>query len=154
MIPTNDAAADPLADVPDTVLSAVLDRLLPPVDDLPGAGTLGLSERVRRDAASAPVVGELAARVLRGLPRGYDTLDERAQVVALQEAEAADAVDFAGLVNVAYNAYYTDRRVLERLERTTGYAARPPQPLGYELEPFDESLLAKVREREPFWRAV
>ena len=31
------------------------------------------------------------------------------------------------------------RRVRAVLERVTGYEARPPQPLGYELPPFDES---------------
>jgi hypothetical protein len=41
------------------------------------------------------------------------------------------------------------RRVVEQ---ETGYEDRPPQPLGYELEPFDEALLERQRARQPFWR--
>jgi hypothetical protein len=40
------------------------------------------------------------------------------------------------------------------IARLTGYPNRPPQPEGYALEPFDESLLAAVRARGPIWRQV
>ena len=52
----------------------------------------------------------------------------------------------------AYVAYYRDARVLQGIELATGYPNRPPQPLGYELEPFDESILAVVRSRGPQYR--
>ena len=53
---------------------------------------------------------------------------------------------------LAYNAYYTNRSVLSTIEERCGYEARPPQPRGYPHESFDDSLLARIREREPFWR--
>ena len=43
------------------LLAAVLDQLVPPVDDLPGAGGLGLAPRVMEAAASTPRFGEALA---------------------------------------------------------------------------------------------
>jgi hypothetical protein len=49
-------------------------------------------------------------------------------------------------------AYYRDTRVLARIEQATGYAARPPQPEGYTLEPLDPTLLDVVKARGPQYR--
>ena len=37
-------------------------------------------------------------------------------------------------------------------QAATGYPARPPQPHGHPLEPFDERVLATVRARTPHYR--
>lgn len=44
--------------------------------------------------------------------------------------------------------------MLEHIERSTSYPARPPQPEGYELEPFDDAVLETIRKRGPLFRAV
>lgn len=136
---------------PDT-LSAALDRLLPAHEELSGAGAMGLAVHVSSEAARYPALGVALRAALDALPAGFAGLDGAAQDEALRAVEAADPLAFAGLLNLAYNAYYTQEPVLRLIERRTGYAARPPQPLGYELAPFDESVLAVVRQREPFWR--
>jgi len=38
------------------------------------------------------------------------------------------------------------------LAARAGYEARPPQPLGHHLAPFDPALLEPQRARKPFWR--
>lgn len=139
-------------DIDLALVAAILDRLLPPHEDLPGAGAMGLAPAVATEAARYPVLGDALSTVLTGLPGDFSGLDGQAQDEALRALEAAQPEAFAGLVNLAYNAYYTDGRVLRLIERRTGYEARPPQPLGYELAPFDESVLAQVRQRAPFWR--
>ena len=48
----------------------------------------------------------------------------------------------------------SDPRVRDVVEQVTGYEARPPQPLGYDLPPVDEALLSEVKKRKPFWRRV
>ena len=138
--------------VDDSVLSAVLDTVLPPNGELPGAGGLGLAASYRQGAAQAPHLGASAAAVLVALPEGFVGSATEEREAVLRRAEEEDPQSFAALLNLAYNAYYTDQRVLERIESLTGYAARPPQPEGYELEPFDERVLAQVKERAPFWR--
>lgn len=137
----------------DQLLSAVLDRLLPAVDELPGAGALGLAERARRDPLLDAAPGAIDT-VLDVLPSDFEALDGAGQDRALSEAQARCRDAFAILISIAYNSYYVDPRVLARIERLTEYKAGPPQPRGYEIEPFDESLLARTRSREPFWRRV
>ena len=124
-------------------LAVVLDLLLPANGDLPGAGGLGLGEQI--DAG-------VAAAVLAALPPGFDVLERAAQVSALQAAEAGATAAFRDLLRFAYIAYYRDPRVLAGIEAATGYAARPPQPLGYTLEPLDPTLLDVVKARAPHYR--
>jgi hypothetical protein len=81
-------------------------------------------------------------------------LTESEQIAALKTLEASEPDAFATLILYAYGAYYTDTRVRAVVEQRTGYPARPPQPEGYELPPFDERLLEKVKQRPPFWRRV
>lgn len=127
------------------MLQPVLDTLLPGDADWPSAGSLpGLAAQVIDDAAPD---GLLAA-----LPAGFAALDADAQEEALRVLEAAQPAAFERLVAAAYLAYYTHPEVRAVLERLTGYEARPPQPLGYELPPFDEALLETQRRRAPFWR--
>ena len=125
------------------VLVAVLDRLLPPNGDLPGAGGLGLAGQVP-DSAAKPILDQL--------PADFLARDAAGQRDALKAAEAATPAFFHELVRFAYVAYYRDARVLAGIELATGYPNRPPQPLGYEMEPFDESILEVVRSRGPQYR--
>jgi len=134
------------------LLDAVLDRLLPAVDELPGAGELGIGAAIATDPLSARRPGDVAT-VLGRLPGGFRALPGAERDAALAEAERALPDAFATLINLAYNAYYLDPRVLARVERVSGYRARAPQPAGYALEPLDERLLAPVRGRAALWRA-
>jgi hypothetical protein len=125
------------------LLVAVLDRLLPENGDLAGAGGLGLGGQIPATAA---------APVLAALPAAFTSLDAAAATAALQAVEAAQPAAFAELLKFAYIAYYRDPRVLARIEQATGYANRPPQPLGYTLEPLDPTLLDVVKARGPQYR--
>ncbi len=72
----------------------------------------------------------------------------------LREIEITRPGAFEQVVKAAYSAYYTDPAVRDVIARLTGYENRPPQPLGYQLPEFDESLLERVRSRGPIWRPV
>ena len=123
-------------------LTAVLNGIIPasPERGLPGAGELGLAEvldDVLEDSA------ELRPLIARGLALA----DERG--VADLAALDADVPGFLpSLVFHTYMAYYQDPRV----QRALGLEARPPHPLGYEMEPNDLSLLDPVRERPKLFR--
>ncbi len=88
------------------------------------------------------------------LPTGFTTADQDARTEALRTLEQAEPRRFAAIVNLAYNAYYIHPDVLALIESRSGFTARPPQPLGYELEPFDPAIMTRIRERAPFWRQV
>jgi hypothetical protein len=50
-----------------------------------------------------------------------------------------------------YRAYYTAPAVLAVISAATGYR-HPPQPAGYALPAFDETILEKVKRDPPSWR--
>lgn len=132
------------------LLAAVLDRLLPANGELPAAGELGLAAQVEEAAQACPQVGAL----MDALPDGFVELAGGAKDDVLRGLEQDAPASFAELVELAYSAYYTDERVLEHIEQSTGYPARPPQPEGYQLEPFDDAVLATIRRRGPLFRTV
>ena len=135
-------------------LNAALDTLLPGDEWWPAAGGLGLVDRVLELAGLDPSHPGMVAEACSALPADFHQQDSDARTAALERLEAGNSALFGVLQLLAYNAYYTDARVLDVVESRTGYEARPPQPRGYVLEPFDESLLEKVRTRAPFWRRV
>lgn len=139
-------------------LAALLDELVPPRPeaDLPGAGGLGLAGEIERALGEKPGLRAVVAPGLEALDalvraRGADTLaalaPEARRAVLAELAARAPAL-LPTLAFVTYIAYYQDPRVLVAL----GREPRPPFPKGYELPPFDESLLAKVRQRGRFYR--
>lgn len=135
-------------------LTAALDTLLPGDEWWPAAGGLGLVDRVMELADLDPSHPGMVSEALSVLFADFHEQGAGARTAAMERLEAGHPALFGILQLLAYNAYYTDARVLDVVESRTGYEARPPQPLGYFLEPFDESLLEKVKARGPFWRRV
>ncbi len=137
-------------------MRAVMDRLVPPVDDLPGAGSMGLLDEVERMAAEHDRYRQSLVRFLDALTLdmsvevagGFLALDAGQQDEAIREIEGSISGDFANVLEVVYLAYYSQPQVHKRIGWRTG----PLQPLGFTLPPFDESILENVRKREPFWR--
>lgn len=121
-----------------TAIKDLLATLIPGDADWPCGDTVALS----------PEVAPACAEILAALPPDFARGDE----AALRAVEASHRAAFDRVVTEAYIAYYTDPAVRAVIERLTGYEARPPQPLGYQLPPFDESLLAIQKQRAPFWR--
>ena len=139
-------------------LAALLDELVPPRPErgLPGAGGLGLGAALLASLAEKPELAEVFGPGLEALAallaeRGATRLGDLAppERRALLDALAARAPAFVPtLAFLTFVAYYQDSRVLAAL----GREPRPPYPKGYELPPFDEALLARVRRRAPFYR--
>lgn len=137
------------------LVTQILDRLLPGDDaDWPAAGALGLAPRVVAFMERTPAGGAALALIVNRLAADFGTAPAQARDEALKALETAEPDAFEQLLVASYNMYYTEPAVRAMIERLTGYENRPPQPLGYDLEPFDENLLTQVRQREPFWRRV
>jgi hypothetical protein len=117
-------------------LKAVLATLLPAEAPFPSGATV--SDVVAADLSDA-------AAIIDALPAGFAAGDE----APLRALEAAQPEAFDRLLRAAYLAYYTDHAVRLALEATAGYPARPPQPRGYHLPPFDDSLLDRQRRAAP-----
>ena len=137
------------------LLAAVLDTIIPPGEGegLPGAGEVGLGEVLPREA---PELVPLLAEALEAL---RDALSERgmADFARLEASEKRSLLEtlaerqpafLPAMLFQVYTRYYREPRVLAAL----GLQARPPYPLGYELEGGDLDLLAPVRARPPLYR--
>jgi hypothetical protein len=137
-------------------MRAVMDRLIPPVDELPGAGSMGLLAKVEEMAASYGRFGKSLTRfaealsmdMAAGAQGGFRAMDGEQQDEAIREIEAALPDDFSLVLEVVYLAYYSD----ERVHRRIGWRTGPLQPMGFPLAKFDESVLETARKRPPFWR--
>ena len=137
-------------------MRVVMDRLIPAVDDLPGAGSMGLLDEVERMASEHERYRRSIVRFLDALTLdmsveaegGFHALDDERQNEAIREIEEALGKEFANVLEAVYIAYYSRPEVHARIGWRTG----PVQPLGFTLPPWDESILDTVRKREPFWR--
>ena len=138
------------------VVIAVLDCLVPgDTDGWPAAGQHGLAPKMLELLETLSVYGhQQLAIFLSQLPENFPALSTEKQIEILKTIELSNPDSFETILKACYSAYYTDPEIRRILELKTGYEARPPQPLGYDMLPFDESLLEPVRARGPIWRKV
>jgi hypothetical protein len=132
-----------------TLLADAMDRLVPPIDDLPGAGAMGLAAEVQTLAARHPPYQRALLAFLDKLaPRWSADLPDAEKDAALRGLEQADCATFTAVLDLVYLAYYADPRVHARV----GWRGGPLQPAGFALPPFDPEILHTARRRKPFWR--
>ena len=147
---TNNASTK---NVNEELLAAILDRLIPAIDDVPSAGNMGLTtEIVRLSGQQARFQGifKNAMEIFESTNSEFVLLDSEAQVTAIRKIESNEPDLFSSLLTISYIVYYKDARVHKRI----GWSGRTPQPEGNPMEPWDDSILETQREREPFWRKV
>ncbi len=137
-------------------LTAMLDRLIPAVDDLPAAGAMGLASEVEDRARRVPSLRSALVSVLDAVSLdvsvhaagGFNAISEERRDEVLRLVESTMPQRFTTFLQLVYTVYYMRPEVHARI----GWSGRPPQPDGFELPPFDESLLEPVRQRGPFWK--
>lgn len=147
------------------LLAAIQNRLIPAQDEMPGAGDAGCAKTIdsflkERTALRRPLFAALGAIEAAAGERAQTSTDDEAAThigflaladterdAVLRAVEAAHPDLFQTLLRQTYTAYYTNPAVL----RILGW--RPPQPEGYPIPPpFDEALLANVKQRGKLWR--
>lgn len=145
-----------LTDAELQLLKLAMDLIVPAVDELPGAGEMGLADKAVDLANRVPEFGDALKRTLDALALdpsaraegGFAALDEEQRTAALMVLESSMPAVFDKFVDLVYVAYYSDERVHKRIGWRTGAL----QPLGWELPPFDPAILENVSKRKPFWR--
>lgn len=135
------------------VVAAALNRLIPAVDNLAGAGEMGLGEEVIERSRADDRFWKALSTVMDSLASSggnFLTLDGSEQDDVLRNIEASLPDAFGLWLDVVYTIYYMQPPVHEWLN----WHGRPPQPVGNVMPPWDESILEVTRQREPFWRQV
>jgi hypothetical protein len=142
------------------VLRAWVSTLIPARGERPAAGDIGAPEYIDATVFLTPrlrgvlldgidTVEQLAQKLV-GRRFAEMTPPERAEV--LRAFEANDPLDAFPMVrDLTYEAYYAHPRVLDVLERETGWRYEVAIS-GGDLEPFDEGLLDRMRTVPPRWR--
>ena len=125
-----------------TVLTAVLNRLVPADGRMPGAGDVGITQFIDGVLADAPhlrrPILDVLADVYVAQPGGDAELD-----TVLQRIEGARPESFKALLDATYTGYYSHPDVL----RAVGWV--PPDKDMSAPEYLDASLLDDVRQRGP-----
>ncbi len=135
------------------LLEAIMDRMIPAVGGLPAAGQMGLTAEIVQLAAKQKRFEDLfdsATAAFESSSPDFLTSSESVQDENLKTFESNNPEHFNTIRTIVYIVYYKDSRVHKRI----GWDGQPPQPQGYEMDPWDESVLVNARKREPFWRKV
>ena len=104
------------------LLPALLDRLIPPVDALPGAGGLGLQPELERMAGQHIKYKGVIGTVLSSIETAVEDSNRSAHDIdnAIRMLERSDKKIFGLFLELVYVAYYSDARVHERVGWRTG----------------------------------
>ena len=135
------------------LLEAIMDRMIPAVGDLPSAGQMGLIDEIAQLATKQKRFENLFHSAIAAFESNipdFLTSSESVQDGNLKTFESNNPEHFNTIRTIVYIVYYKDSRVHKRI----GWDGKPPQPQGYEMDPWDESVLVNARKREPFWRKV
>lgn len=134
-------------------MQAFLDLVIPPSDDgsMPGAGSLGLASTLAQALEGDAMLGTLAVAGLQAVhdaalarePGGLPALSAEARLQVAGAVSGTHPMLMVAIARHLYPAYYQHPRVLEGI----GEPPRPPFPEGYEVEPTDPELLAKLQAR-------
>jgi Gluconate 2-dehydrogenase subunit 3 len=143
-------------------LSAWLDELIPATGEWPSASSTDAVGYIDATAARVPAirpallqaVDALEATALARFDTAFAELahDQRYELLTGLEADNPRGA-FDLVLELTYEAYYRDLRVLDVLERRTGFSMRRTME-GWDMEPFDERLLERVRALPPRVRSV
>jgi hypothetical protein len=139
--------------VNEDLLAAILDRLIPAVDDVPSAGKMGITAEILRLSGQQSRFQGIFTKAMQTFESAnsvFVLLDVEAQDNAIRNFESKEPRLFNSLLTISYIVYYKDTRVHKRI----GWSGRTPQPEGNTMEPWDDAILDTQREREPFWRKV
>jgi len=134
------------------LMQSILDLLIPPIENLAGAGGLNLEDELHRMSTEHSKYTGVIDRSIDAITSMLPSTGLNSQVTSevIQQFESSDPRLFGLLLEIVYTAYYSDTRVHERI----GWKSGALQPEGHPMPPWDESILDIVRKRKPFWTHV
>lgn len=137
-------------------LIKIMDLLIPSVDNLLGAGSMGLIIELEKICERYETVYLSVKRIITAIELdpvsrvngSFIFLDTEIQEAIIENIEVNLSKDFSVVLNAIYSVYYQNIDVRKRIN----WKYESIQPNGFDMEPWDESVLDKIKERKPFWR--
>ena len=136
------------------LLIPILDALVPPSGDFPGAGTNAL-DHILATAAASTDVDALLARAVHAIAEAaganrFASLSEDDREAVLHRVEQSQPEAFATLVRHTYFGYYGHPTIITAL----GLDPTPVHPRGHQPDTLDPPDLARVTQRGPIYRTT
>jgi hypothetical protein len=141
-----------------STLKAVMDLIIPASDGMPSASEAGglaylenLGQRdkdVATDIAKGLNVADAFSERL--FQRAFSKLEKNDQIAVLKEMESSAPGVFDALRAYVYESYYTQPAIWKLI----GYELYPTDHMGPHLQPFDDSLVLRVRRTPKLYREV
>ena len=152
------AASAALGPAQHEALRAAMDEIIPPGDGMPSAsaaGGLEYLEHVCRQEAELRVDLQQALDALGQISETnfhvpFAGISPAQRVEVLTKLETQSPEVFTKLRDLVYESYYTQPGVWKLI----GYELHPTNGSGPQMKPFDDSVLAKVRNMPKLYREV
>jgi hypothetical protein len=136
-----------------TLLSQVLDTLVPPSGEFPGGATVAL-DHVLTVVGGSAALDALLASGLQAVEHdtraagGFERLDADGREQALRRVENSHPEFLEALVRHVYDGYYAHPSIVERL----GLDPTPVHPRGYRVDVTELPDLTRVAARGALYR--
>ena len=138
------------------ILIKIMDLIIPAVDDLAGAGSMGLIIELEKLCKKYEIVYFSIKRIINAIELdpisrangSFLFMDEEKQIEILETIELNLSEDFSIFLNGIYSIYYMDKNVKKRID----WEYNSIQPQGFEIKPWNESILEEIKKRKPFWK--
>ena len=137
---------------------SILNIIIPKSDGFPSAGEIEVYNHIDNILSDSPYLKRIFIEGLNSIQyesnilfkKDFISLNDSEKNIVLKNIEQIKTDFFNALVLHTYNGYYTNNIVLNLL----GPHARPPQPLGYDIEEGDLSSLEVVKSRGIIYRIL
>ena len=137
---------------------SILNIIIPKSDGFPSAGEIEVYTHIDNILSDSPYLKRIFIEGLNSIQyesnmlfkKDFISLNDSEKNIVLKNIEQIKTDFFNALILHTYNGYYTNNIVLNLL----GPHARPPQPLGYDIEEGDLSSLEVVKSRGIIYRIL
>ena len=137
---------------------SILNIIIPKSDGFPSAGEIEVYTHIDNILSDSPDLKRIFLEGLNSIQyesnilfkNDFISLNDSEKNIVLKNIEKTKTDFFNALILHTYNGYYTNNIVLNLL----GPHARPPQPLGYDIEEGDLSSLEFVKSRGIIYRIL
>ena len=137
---------------------SILNIIIPKSDGFPSAGEIEVYNHIDNILSDSPYLKRIFIEGLNSIQyesnilfkKDFISLNDSEKNIVLKNIEQIKTDFFNALILHTYNGYYTNNIVLNLL----GPHARPPQPLGYDIEEGDLSSLEVVKSRGIIYRIL